>query len=77
MADTVGIGTIKMFDAKSKRGVIVPRAVAKAQTKIGGEPVYFEVPSGVGFRVGQLVQFVLDTSAEPVAKDVTVLSDSA
>ena len=75
MADKVGIGTIKMFDAKTKRGVIVPREISKAQ--MGEQPVYFEAPSGSGFRVGQLVQYVVDSTAERQAKDVAVLSESA
>lgn len=76
MTDKVGIGTIKVFDTKSKRGVIVPREVSMSQ--VGGKPVYFEAPKDAVFRVGQLVQFVVDNaSSEPVAKDVAVLSESA
>ena len=72
----VGIGTIKLFDPKSKRGVIEPRDVSKQQS--GSADLYFEAAQDDAtlFRVGQLVQFVIAATPTgvPEAKEISVLS---
>jgi len=75
----VGIGTIKLFDPKSKRGVIEPREVSKLQS--GSVDLYFEAPAqdATRFRVGQLVQFVITATPTgvPEAKEISVLSQAS
>jgi len=75
----VGIGTIKLFDPKNKRGVITPQEI-KAKQSASGD-LYFEAgdADAAQLRVGQLVQFVVDTTASgaPRAIDVAVLSQQA
>ncbi len=75
----VGIGTIKLFDPKNKRGVITPQEIKAKQS--GSGDLYFELgdTDTERLREGQLVQFVIDTTASggPRAKDVAVLSEQA
>jgi cold shock CspA family protein len=75
----VGIGTIKTFDPKSKRGVIEPREVSFSLS--GPGDLYFEADEGEAGRlqVGQLVQFVIAATPTGVlqAKEVSVLSQAS
>lgn len=75
----IGIGTIKLFDPKSKRGVIEPREVSSKLS--GSVDLYFEAPEkdATVFRVGQLVQFVIAATPTgvPQAKEVSVLSQAS
>lgn len=76
MAD-VGLGTIKLFDAAKKRGVVSQSDAAK---RSGPSDVYFEADDDEArrLRVGQLVQFVMeDTPIGTVAKHISVLRDKA
>jgi len=83
MKEITGMGVVKLFDSKNKRGVISQQSQPEQAATKGGRPkdVYFEATDAeaLRLRVGQLVQFVLKETEDMglVAKDVTVLSDKA
>ncbi|HEY4722644.1 MAG TPA: hypothetical protein VII92_12400 [Anaerolineae bacterium] len=82
MQEKVGIGVVKLFDSRNRRGVISQQPQPEQAATKGGRPndVYFEVTDTEALRLreGQLVQFVMkETDMGLVAKDVTVLSDRA
>ena len=82
MQESAGIGVVKLFDSRNRRGVISQQSQPEQATAKGGRPkeVYFEATDAEALRLheGQLVQFVVkETDTGPVAKDVTVLSDMA
>jgi hypothetical protein len=70
MAERVEIGTIKLIDTANGGGVIAPERIS---SQAGGDR-YFKVVGEGPFRVGQLVQYVVDeTGADPQAEQVEVL----
>jgi cold shock CspA family protein len=76
--DKVGIGSIKLFDPETKRGVISQKDIGSEQKE--AEDLYFEVGNeeSLQLRVGQLVQFVIaDSEIGKQATDITVLSELA
>jgi cold shock CspA family protein len=79
----VGIGVVKLFDSRNRRGIISQQPEPGQAATKGGRPedVYFEVtgPEALKLREGQLVQFVMEKTQDMglVAKDVRVLSDKA
>jgi cold shock CspA family protein len=76
--DKVGIGSIKLFDPETKRGVISMRDIGSEQKE--AEDLYFEVGNEESLQLheGQLVQFIIaDSEIGKQATDITVLSELA
>lgn len=74
------VGTIKLYDRVTGRGVITPQDVARSDQRGLPEDLYFEVDPNKPpwLKVGQLVQFVVDGSGKDVeAREVKVLSELA